>query len=324
MSSHPPFRLVGRSHCSSFTHVRRHTPVSSWRFTGWGLPASLAFREPHLEGFPVLSRSSSTLQMLSQNVRGLHHRLAADHRWVPTHRLEVFHKVVFLLIRPPATPPRHPSLLLLQLHLQVLLQRLLQPLSLLLQHYLWMSPRHPPPPLSLPLTMTAPPLPSNAVLEPPRPPWLISPPRNTPPQKRSSLHSESPLKMIFKRPTSRFAPHSPPSSPRITSSPQQVLCTFSTQTPAMPPQTSPLAHSEEISYYQLPPEAFQAIGKELANGISLALAGALGIPVSPAIFSQAINTDRHWQIPRQDKDLLHVKHVAATLSIPPLHWQALS
>ena len=36
----------------------------------------------------------------------------------------------------------------------MLLQRLLQPLNLFLQHYLWVSPRHPSPSLSLPLTTT--------------------------------------------------------------------------------------------------------------------------------------------------------------------------
>ena len=55
-------------------------------------------------------------------------------------------------------------------------------------------------------------------------------------------------------------------------------------------QTYPSSCSKETRYYQLPADAFQAIGKELANGHSLTLAGALGFPVSPAIFSQAIQT----------------------------------
>ena len=84
-----------------------------------------------------------------------------------------------------------------------MLQRLLQPLSLLLKQYLWVSPRHPSPPIFLPLTMMASPRcqTSGAALEPPRPPWLVSHPRNPPPQNRSSLHSESPFKMVFRHPT---------------------------------------------------------------------------------------------------------------------------
>ena len=111
-----------------------------------------------------------------------------------------------------------------------------------------------------------------------------------------------------------------PSSPRITSSPQQVLCTSSTQTPAMFPQISHTAYNDETRYYQLPAESFQAIRKELANGLSLTLAAALGVPCH----LQPSNTDSHWQIPRQDEDLLRIKHVAAALSIPALHWRALS
>ena len=42
--------------------------------------------------------------------------------------------------------------------------------------------------------------------------------------------------------------------------------------------------------YQLPAKSFQAIVKELASGLFLTLADALGIPVSSAIFSQAIQT----------------------------------
>ena len=146
--------------------------------------------------------------MLFQNVLGFH-RLAAGHscvpthRWVQTHRFEVLHGAVFLLIRLPATSSRHPSLLLLRLHFPVLLQRLLQPLSLLLQHYLRVSSHHPPPPLSLPLTMMASPRcrASGAAIKPPKPPRLVSHPRHPPSQNRSFLHSESPFKMLFRRPT---------------------------------------------------------------------------------------------------------------------------
>ena len=52
-SSHPTFRLVGRSHhCSSFTHVRRHTPMSSCHF--YGMRAS---RIPRLSGTSLLGLS---------------------------------------------------------------------------------------------------------------------------------------------------------------------------------------------------------------------------------------------------------------------------
>ena len=100
-------------------------------FSGWGLPASLAFWEPHFWGFTVLSRNLSTLQVLSQNVWDFH-RLAAGHRWVTTHRLEVLHGILFFFVRLVVTSPHHSPLFLLRLHLPVLLQRLLQPLSLLL------------------------------------------------------------------------------------------------------------------------------------------------------------------------------------------------
>ena len=94
-------------------------------------------------------------------------------------------------------------------HLPVLLQRLLQPLNLLLQHYIWVSPRHPPPPIS-PLTMTASARcrTSDAVLESPRRPWFVSHPCNPSQRIRSSLQSEIPFKMVFKRPMTPWLPYS--------------------------------------------------------------------------------------------------------------------
>ena len=117
-------------------------------------------------------------------------------------------KAVFLLVRLPATSPHHRSLFLLWLHIPVLLQRLLQPLSLLLHHYLWVSPSHRASPISLPLTTTASSRyqTNDAVLEPPRPPWLVSHPHNPPHRNRSSLHSESQFKVVFKRPTMPWLP----------------------------------------------------------------------------------------------------------------------
>ena len=85
-------------------------------------------------GFPVLSRSPSTPH--PPTIRGLPRCLATGHRCVPTLCLEALHGTVFLLVRLPATSLCHPSLFLLRLHLPVLLQRLLQPLSLVLQLYL--------------------------------------------------------------------------------------------------------------------------------------------------------------------------------------------
>ena len=111
-----------------------------------------------------------------------------------------------------------------------------------------------------------------------------------------------------------------PSSLHIISSPQQIFCTSSTQTPAMPPQTSPSAYSEETRYYQLPAESFQTIEKELANSLSLTLTGALGFPVSLAISSQVIQT----VIDKYLDKMRICSCLAAVLSIPALHWRAFS
>ena len=95
--------------------------MSSCRF--FGMRAS---RIPRLLGASLVGFSRpqsqpihrpSTLQVLFQNILGFHRRLAARHRCVPTHRLEVLHGAVFLLVSarhftPPsasvsatATPP---------------------------------------------------------------------------------------------------------------------------------------------------------------------------------------------------------------------------
>ena len=199
-SSHPAFRQVGRSHhCSSFTHIRRHTPVTSCHFFG--------MRDSRI---PRLSRVSFVGLFCPQS-QPMHPTGAIPERPrlpSPGSRSSLcFHSVSQSASQggfPPCKIARHftpPSVSVLpRLHLPMLLQPLLQPLNLLLQLYLWVSPRHPPPPLSLPLMMMASPRcrASGAVLEPPRPPWLVSHPRNPPLQNRSALHSKSPLKMVFR------------------------------------------------------------------------------------------------------------------------------
>ena len=135
-----------------------------------------------------------------------------------------------------------------------------------------------PPPAPRPTPTDFPPLPPTTAAS--RQPPIASLPVRRPPRTTRSTQ------MIVLLCTTMTTP----SSPHITSSPQPVLCTSSTQTSAISLQISPSAYSVETRYYQLPAESFQAIGKELANDLSLTLAGAFGIPVSPAIFSQAIQT----------------------------------
>ena len=170
-SSHPAFRLVGRSHrCSSFTHVRRHTPVSSCHFYGMR-------RIPRLSGASLLGLFRPQSQPMYPTAAipkrprlpspNSGSSLGSDSSsrsvsWgdFPPCKTVCHFTPPSTSVSATATPPR------------VMLQRLLQPLSLLLQHYLWVSPRHPSPPLSLPLTLMASPRyrANDAVLEPPRPP----------------------------------------------------------------------------------------------------------------------------------------------------------
>ena len=137
----------------------------------------------------------------------------------------------------------------------------------------------------------------------PRQPPMTNLPSRRPPRTTRSTQTIAPLCTSL-------------SSPRIISSPQQVFCTCSNLTPVMSPQSSTSACSEETCYYLLPAESFQAIGKELANGLSLTLVDALRFPVSPAIFSQAIQividkyldmmkTCSNWNVEQLSSSYLH-------------------
>ena len=163
--------------------------------------------------------------------------------------------MVFLPVILPAPLSRHPSLLLLRLHLPVQLQRLLQPLNLLLQHYLCVALSSSTPALSIPdddnfTGCRA----SCAVLGPPRPPWLArrdpAPATNHKPSRPATT-----TQARIARPTQTIAPLCTTHfSPCITFSPQ-VRCTSSTQTPAISPHTSPSAYNDETRYYQLPAQS---------------------------------------------------------------------
>ena len=157
---------------------RRHTPVFPCHFSGWGLSASLALREPHLWGLPLLSRSPCSLQELCQSA---HERrcLATGHSWCLTPRPELLYSMASIRAKLPTTLPYHLSPLYLP-----------EPLWCLLQHYLWASSYHPPPLFSLSLMMTASPRcqAASAVHTPHWPQWFGFPACSQPQRNRSSLH----------------------------------------------------------------------------------------------------------------------------------------